>query len=102
MQVVFGAGVLLGHASLAVDVLPILIIFHPETSHILLSIILVFVNLAFYHLSCTSDPGVVSKLNVDTLLNVYKADGTLYKGDTHCRTCDHLKVPRSQHCSELV
>ncbi|XP_070187847.1 palmitoyltransferase ZDHHC4-like [Littorina saxatilis] len=99
MQLIFGALVLLGNATLAMDVLPVLTIIEPDVNHLFWPITLLFTNLAFYHLSCTSDPGELSKNNVDCYLSVYKYDDLLYKPGVQCRTCKLEKPARSKHCS---
>ena len=52
---------LLGNATLAMDVLPVLTIFEPDANHTWRPIFLLFINLGLYHLCCASDPGVVSR-----------------------------------------
>ena len=100
MQLVFGAIVLLGNATLAMDVLPVLTIFEPDGNHILWPIIFLFINLGFYQLSCTTNPGEITKDNVDSYLAVYKADNLLYKPGAQCQTCKIVKPARSKHCSK--
>ncbi|KAK7502339.1 hypothetical protein BaRGS_00006292 [Batillaria attramentaria] len=99
MQFVFAGLVLFGNAVLAVDILPLLYVFEPDTQHIVLPMVLCFTNLAFYHLSCTTDAGQVTRNNVDALDSVYKADGFFYKQGALCRTCKIVKPARSKHCS---
>lgn len=99
MQLVFAGLVLLGNAVVAVDVLPLLYMFEPDTQHIYWPMALCFTNLAFYQLSCRTDAGQITKNNVDALVTVYKADGVLYKEGAQCRTCNIVKPARSKHCS---
>jgi hypothetical protein len=100
MQVVFGSLVMLGHAVLIIDILPVLTLFETDGNHTLVPLTLLFTNLLFYQLSCTSNPGEITKHNVDALLTVYKADDFLYKPDVQCRTCKITKPARSKHCSK--
>lgn len=99
MQAVFGLLVLLGHVTLILDMLPVLTIFEPDVNHIGVPITFLFVNLLFYQLSCLTDPGEITRQNVDSLVKVYKADDVLYKPGTQCRTCKVTKPARSKHCS---
>ncbi|XP_076459443.1 palmitoyltransferase ZDHHC4-like [Babylonia areolata] len=98
LQAVFGALVMLGHVVVIIDMLPVLTMFEPDGSHIFLPITLLFTNLAFYQLSCLTDPGHITRHNVDSFVSMYKCDGVLYKTDTPCRTCKFVKPARSKHC----
>ncbi|XP_076451430.1 palmitoyltransferase ZDHHC4-like [Babylonia areolata] len=99
MQLVFGTLMFLGYVTLVVDVLPVLTIFEPDNNHIFWPIFLLSINLVFYHLSCTADPGEVTRHNVDFLVGVYKVDDVFYKPGSQCATCKLAKPARSKHCS---
>ncbi|KAL8584892.1 hypothetical protein ACOMHN_043529 [Nucella lapillus] len=98
LQLVFGALVMLCHVVMIVDMLPILTRFEPDGSHTFLPLTLLFINLAFYQLSCLSDPGRISSRNVSAFFQAFKFDDLMYKVDTWCGTCSFVKPARSKHC----
>lgn len=99
LQVVFVAIVLLGHAVWVQDMLPILFLSNPDANHTTIPLIVVFVNLFFYHKSCTSDPGHITKATLDRYAQVYQFDGRLYVTNRTCPTCNFIKPARSKHCN---
>lgn len=52
-------------------------------------------------LAALSDPGIVTKENVNTYLEVYGNDGVVYKGGRLCETCGIEKPARSKHDKSL-
>lgn len=48
--------------------------------------------------ACSTDPGTITRLNVDRLCEVYPWDDQLFSAQL-CRTCNTLKPARSKHCS---
>ncbi|KAI7904871.1 DHHC palmitoyltransferase-domain-containing protein [Cokeromyces recurvatus] len=53
---------------------------------------------ASYYVACTSNPGIITKENIEGHLKYYKYDGLIYKPKT-CVTCKLQKPARSKHCS---
>ncbi|KAI9485919.1 MAG: DHHC palmitoyltransferase-domain-containing protein [Benjaminiella poitrasii] len=53
---------------------------------------------ASYYVACTSNPGIITKTNLQNHLKYYKYDGLIYKPKT-CVTCKLQKPARSKHCS---
>ena len=100
MQFIFALLVTGGNVILMLDVLPLLYIFDPDKNHMLLPVTALFVNLAFFHLSCSSDPGHISPQNATALASLYKADGIMFKDGVICSTCKTVKPARSKHCSK--
>lgn len=49
--------------------------------------------------ACSSDPGTVTRLNVDELCKIFEFDDQLFSSAQICRTCNTLKPARSKHCS---
>ena len=70
------------------------------------SIFLIFVNgiciigFYFYYKCVTSDPGKVTKLNSESLVERYESfyDGIIFIEKNHCGSCDVVKPARSRHC----
>ncbi|XP_067859092.1 palmitoyltransferase ZDHHC4 isoform X2 [Heptranchias perlo] len=67
-------------------------------SILLLPYILLLGKMYFFYLCCTRDPGTISPSNLKQLLKVYTYDGTLYRRDRVCPTCELMKPARSKHC----
>mmetsp|Transcript_38103 Transcript_38103/g.100646 ORF Transcript_38103/g.100646 Transcript_38103/m.100646 type:complete len:379 (+) Transcript_38103:112-1248(+) len=47
--------------------------------------------------ACTTDPGIVTKQNVEDLCDIYEWDDQIFCS-AKCKTCDVLKPARSKHC----
>ena len=77
MQTVFGLLVVGGNIILMMDILPLLYIFEPGENHMFRPVVLLFSNLAAYHLSCSTNPGHVTSSNAVVLASLYKADGPI-------------------------
>ncbi|KAK2078617.1 hypothetical protein QBZ16_003457 [Prototheca wickerhamii] len=54
-------------------------------------------SLALYVRACRSDPGVITRANVDRHSSSFARDGVLYSPRT-CGTCHISKPARSKHC----
>ncbi|KAI9499326.1 DHHC palmitoyltransferase-domain-containing protein [Zychaea mexicana] len=53
---------------------------------------------ASYYFACATDPGIVTKDNIQQFLDHYQYDGLLYE-PKDCTTCHIPKPARSKHCS---
>lgn len=65
---------------------------------LLLPYVLLTVNLAFFTLTCSANPGTITKTNVSLLLQVYEFDDVMFPKHSRCSTCDLRKPARSKHC----
>ncbi|XP_055454541.1 palmitoyltransferase ZDHHC4 isoform X1 [Psammomys obesus] len=65
---------------------------------LLLPYVLLSVNLVFFTLTCSSNPGTVTKTNESSLLQVYEFDDVMFLKNSRCSTCDLRKPARSKHC----
>ena len=45
-----------------------------------------------------SEPGKITRKNVDRYLRKYQPDTVIYKKKDNCKFCNFQKVPRSKHC----
>lgn len=54
-----------------------------------------------FGLASLTDPGIITKNNVDVVAQAFPSDSFLYPPPPgkECSSCDQLKVPRSKHCS---
>jgi len=54
-----------------------------------------------FGLASLTDPGVITKKNVNLIAQVFPSDSFLYPPPPgkECTSCDQIKVPRSKHCS---
>mmetsp|Transcript_86110 Transcript_86110/g.278638 ORF Transcript_86110/g.278638 Transcript_86110/m.278638 type:complete len:379 (-) Transcript_86110:89-1225(-) len=48
--------------------------------------------------ACSTDPGVVTPLNVDDICQIFKWDNEIFN-PSECKTCGLTKPARSKHCS---
>jgi len=64
---------------------------------IIMPIVIAFIYVSFY-VACVSNPGYVTKENVNALCQHFKYDHILYSERT-CDTCQLQKPARSKHCS---
>jgi hypothetical protein len=62
------------------------------------TLVLVWTYIAFY-IACASDPGEITKENIDQYMKFYPNDELMYHKDRTCHTCNIPKVARSKHCS---
>ncbi|XP_040845914.1 palmitoyltransferase ZDHHC4 isoform X2 [Ochotona curzoniae] len=60
--------------------------------------LLLAVSLVFFAVTCVSNPGIVTKANELSLLQVYDFDEVVFPKDARCSTCDVRKPARSKHC----
>lgn len=65
---------------------------------LLLPYVLLSVNLVFFTLTCSANPGTITKTNVSLLLQVYEFDDVMFPKNSRCSTCDLRKPARSKHC----
>ncbi|XP_078520958.1 palmitoyltransferase ZDHHC4 [Lissotriton helveticus] len=65
---------------------------------LLLPYVLGSVNMGFFWLCCTTDPGTITTYNQAFYLQVYKYDGVLFHKGRICGTCQTAKPARSKHC----
>jgi len=63
----------------------------------IMPIVIAFIYVSFY-IACVSDPGFITKENVDGLCKHFKYDHVLYS-ERQCKTCQIQKPARSKHCS---
>lgn len=52
-----------------------------------------------FFVACYSNPGVVTKENIDKFKDIFPNDLINYHPDRICRTCKIVKPARSKHCS---
>ncbi|XP_068962275.1 palmitoyltransferase ZDHHC4 isoform X1 [Petaurus breviceps papuanus] len=67
--------------------------------HLLLPYLLLIINLFFFFLSCTTNPGIITKSNEASFLQVYEYDEVIFLKNMKCPTCNLRKPARSKHCS---
>lgn len=87
------------HVSIINDGLAVLRHVDPETSHLFLPLLILGINFSLFILCCYSNPGVITKDNVDSYVAAYPYDDQMYTSGTHCDTCHLVKPARSKHCS---
>nr|XP_033770364.1 probable palmitoyltransferase ZDHHC4 isoform X2 [Geotrypetes seraphini] len=66
--------------------------------YLLLPYGLLAVNTGFFFLSCITDPGTITKSNLQRCLQVYNYDEVLFQKNQLCPTCTLEKPARSKHC----
>ncbi|KAL6620967.1 zf-DHHC-domain-containing protein [Neocallimastix sp. 'constans'] len=64
---------------------------------VIIPMVIAFLYISFY-VACVSDPGVITKENVDAVCKHFKYDYILFSERT-CKTCNLIKPARSKHCS---
>ncbi|KAJ4423871.1 palmitoyltransferase swf1 [Gnomoniopsis sp. IMI 355080] len=64
-----------------------------------LTIIAVICPYVFLYLSCSVDPGYITRENHAFQMAQYPFDFAMFHPGAHCRTCQLLKPARSKHCS---
>lgn len=99
MKLLFFVLVISGNLICILDMLPILLKYEPEENHIIIPMIIAFINFYFFHKSCNGDPGEINPSNLEMYNAVYEYDNKLYIPNTKCRTCQFVKPARSKHCS---
>ena len=97
-QFLYVAMVIGGHMVLFLDTLPFLYAKDPDTNHTLWLSVLFFVNSVLFIVCCYSDPGVVTRLNLERFGRGYPYDDVMYRSGRKCETCRLEKIPRSKHC----
>ncbi|KAH0511831.1 putative palmitoyltransferase ZDHHC4 [Microtus ochrogaster] len=65
---------------------------------LLLPYLLLGVNLLFFTLTSSANPGTINKTNESLLLEVYEFDHVMFPENSRCSTCDLRKPARSKHC----
>ncbi|XP_012587212.1 PREDICTED: probable palmitoyltransferase ZDHHC4 isoform X2 [Condylura cristata] len=68
-------------------------------NYLILPYMLLVVNLAFFTLTCVSNPGTITKANELLFLQVYAFDEVMFPVNRSCPTCELRKPARSKHCS---
>ena len=59
----------------------------------------IFCGSVFFFLNAAStNPGIITKANHSTMINLYPFDGHVFKKGVICRTCKAEKPARSKHC----
>ncbi|XP_005368071.1 probable palmitoyltransferase ZDHHC4 isoform X1 [Microtus ochrogaster] len=66
--------------------------------YLLLPYLLLGVNLLFFTLTSSANPGTINKTNESLLLEVYEFDHVMFPENSRCSTCDLRKPARSKHC----
>ncbi|XP_057621034.1 palmitoyltransferase ZDHHC4 [Chionomys nivalis] len=66
--------------------------------YLLLPYLLLGVNLLFFTLTSSANPGTINKTNESLLLQVYEFDDVMFPENSWCSTCDLRKPARSKHC----
>ena len=88
-----------GHGIIFFDIRPWLNLWEPNGSTLLWVSILFFINLSFFWLLSTSDPGVLTTSSLSRY-QTYSFDNMMYKEKTLCPTCKILKPARSKHSGQ--
>ncbi|XP_017651319.1 probable palmitoyltransferase ZDHHC4 isoform X2 [Nannospalax galili] len=70
--------------------------------YLLLPYLLLTVNLVFFTLTCSANPGTITKANELLLLQVYEFDEMMFPKNARCFTCDLRKPARSKHCTSAA
>ncbi|XP_051017044.1 palmitoyltransferase ZDHHC4 isoform X2 [Acomys russatus] len=65
---------------------------------LLLPYVLLSANLVFFTMTCSANPGTITKANESSLLQVYEFDDVMFPKNSRCSTCDLRKPARSKHC----
>ncbi|XP_030069486.1 palmitoyltransferase ZDHHC4 isoform X2 [Microcaecilia unicolor] len=66
--------------------------------YLLLPYGLLTVNTGFFFFSCVTDPGTITKSNLQQCLQVYSYDEVVFRRNQFCPTCSLEKPARSKHC----
>lgn len=97
IQILYATLLIFGYGSYTETVFPHV----SETFMGQLPYYLLVINLAFFAACGCTNPGVITKGNVDKYLKDFKYDGILYI-PKDCRTCLIKKPARSKHCGMRV
>lgn len=87
------------HVCIINDGLGVLMHVDPDTNHLLIPFVILGINFTVFLVCCYSDPGVITKDNVDAYVGMYPYDEQMYKEGVQCVTCHVVKPARSKHCS---
>jgi len=66
--------------------------------HKYLGFVIFTICVAVWWKACSTDPGIITKNNVEDLCEIYEWDDQIFSS-AKCNTCDLLKPARSKHCS---
>jgi palmitoyltransferase len=103
MAMLYWVLVLGGYFIFVRDVLPLVAASESMSEmHLFLHLPAVVATLTSFVAAAASDPGRITKANVESFSRIYPADGILYSREAKdCETCGHVRVPRSKHCRIL-
>ena len=97
LYVVMVAG---AHAAWVIDGLHFSYHTDSTTNHVFWPLVIFLANFSLLIVASVTDPGVLTKQNIDTFSHAYSYDGVFYKPGNHCPTCSFVKPARSKHCSK--
>ena len=96
-QIVYASLLFIGYAVYTVTAFP----YVSESYTGRMPYYLLIINLILFAVCCCTDPGIITRTNVDKRLLDFEYDGTMYS-PRDCSTCNIKKPARSKHCCEFV